>query len=224
MLKRFVFLILLILFFGCVTQQNTTSNSTQIKLQVDFFCYSFEADPLLDCTINESQIKDTLSEVNLIWEQANIEWVFGSFNLEQISSNDFALKGNETPIQIKESLLEISPVTTNGDSTWKVVIIRNFPSPVNSAGLYLPASHTIYFAETKKNNSAFIEVKPYVLAHELGHSLSLAHTEKDLVDNLMGPGAVSATLPTLTVEQIEKVKTQALKGPADPNEMPVYND
>jgi hypothetical protein len=220
-----LFLLILFTLFGCVTEEKNSANLDQLNLKIDFYCYTFASEPTLDCTLNENQVKEILSEVNLIWAQANIQWELASFNTKEISAQDFSLAQNETATQIKSKLFKISPENTNQAKIWNVAIIQNFPSPVNSAGLYLPGGHTIYFAQTKKSNTSFIEVKPYVLAHELGHSLSLGHVDaEESVDNLMGPGAINAEIPNLTQEQIQIIRKQALEGPADPDQMPSYSE
>lgn len=194
------------------------NTGSSIKLPINFYCYSFEAEPELNCTKTESQIKTALVEVNRIWAQAGIEWVFNSFTNKTLSSNNFSLTGSETVSQATAKLVNAAPKISSTEKVWNVVFIRNMPPPINGAGVTLSGAHTVYYAETKISNNETINTQYYVIAHELGHSLTLDHNcEKD---NLMGPGAITASLPFLNASQIAAVKTQALKGPANKEDMP----
>jgi hypothetical protein len=204
---------------------STQSNAGQnIKLRINFYCYSFDAESDLNCTKNESDIKATLIDVNKIWAQAGIEWVFNSFSYKRVSAGQFDLTGSETAQDVLSKLgsINIAEVSTNNSSIWNVAIIRNFPPAAPAAGVYFPSVHTLYLSEIKKMKTGSTDTKNFVLAHELGHSLTLAHVDQTTMpNNLMVPGAITVAIPSLTTDQINQAKVQALKGhPANNDEMP----
>lgn len=215
----FCSIFIVIVLFGCAKQDSAPVPNDSIKLQINFYCYSFDAEPTLDCTKTENDMRVVLVEINKVWKQADIEWIFGSFNKKSINSQQFDLTGKETTQQIKSLLGNIAPSNAPGQHVWNIVFVRNMPPPVQgAAGLYWAPVQTVYFGETKITKKGTIETQPFVLAHELGHSLTLAHS--NLPTNLMGPGAISADLPILTDDQIERARSQALKGPANRDDMP----
>ena len=204
--------------------QTDDNASATLTLPIDFYCYSFDAQEELNCTKTESDLQSALVEINRIWAQAGIQWTLNSFNTKRVSASDFSLTGSETTKQVSSKLISVAPPNYLGQKVWNVGIIRNFPSPVRAGGVTYGGVHVVYFAETKITPTSTIDTQYFVLAHELGHSLSLAHTDPNTdPDNLMGPGAVTAYLPTLKQEQIERARKQALNGPADPEDMQASN-
>lgn len=187
-----------------------------INLKIDFYCYKFQANPELNCNISQSEISNYLLEVNKIWEQANIKWELNSFQNKTIASQELnTLSGNETIQQMQQALFRIAPVNPQSDKIWNVILINSFPSPASGAGgLYFPGKGAIYFNHNRE---------PKLLAHELGHGLSLWDLSEDEVNqfptNLMGRGLRNTQNPSLNEDQINYSREQALKGPATREEM-----
>lgn len=188
-----------------------------INLNINFYCYEFESHPDLDCDMNQIQISDYLITVNDIWSQAGIQWKLNSFQERYISSQEFTLTGNESKFQMQQKLINIAPESNRENKIWNVILINSFPKPlINAGGFYFPPKGVAYFVENK-------EAK--ILAHELGHSLSLwdfNDQENSLFPtNLMGKGLKNTDYLKITLnpDQINFVKNQALIGPATGDEM-----
>ena len=96
------------------------------------------------------------------------------------------------------------------DWGWNVVIIRDFG--VGAAGYYQSSIDAAFFAQGKYPQKP---THPTILAHELGHSLSLPHYDGDGVEvNMMhaGGGGVVEESIELTVEQVDAARAQAVTG------------
>jgi len=184
-----------------------------VRLPVQVYCYSFVATPELDCTMTRKDVESMMERVNGIWKQAGIHWSLLSVRNRRISKNDFnSLDDSEEKESLREQLITISPDDVDGRKVWKVVILHK--SPVPAGGFYFAKTHTVYFFETTPRG----KTKSVVLAHELGHSLGLAH--KGDTSNLMHIGNPEGP-KTLTKDQIIAVRTQAMRGSADISEMEV---
>ena len=182
-----------------------------LYLPVQVYCYSFDAAPELNCTMTRQEIEGLADEVNGIWKQAGIEWNILSVNHRSVDKQTFpALTGSEDRHEMKQRFFAASSGNLNDKHIWNIAIIREFTLP--AGGIYFPGSHTVYFAERTPRGKTL----PVVLAHELGHSFGLAHSENAY--NLMGVGKPDVK-KTLTEDQISAVRTQAAEGPADLNDM-----
>ena len=183
-----------------------------IEMPVHVYCYSFVAAPHLDCKLNLADVSALMGEVNRIWDQANIRLSLMSVSARSISVKDFpSPNGLENRDEIRKQQIAISPTSETGSRNLNVVLVGQFSSP--SGGVYRPITHTVFFAERNGRGEPQL---PTVLAHEIGHALSLTHT--DIPGNLMRIGnAREAT--GLTDEQIRIARAQALRGPADVTDM-----
>jgi Ca2+-binding EF-hand superfamily protein len=156
-------------------------------------------------------IEALMDEVNGVWKQAGIQWNLLSVNHRTIDKKTFpALTGSEDRQEMKQRFFAVSANDLVDKRTWKIAIIREFALP--AGGIYFPRTHTVYFCERTPRGKTM----PVVLAHELGHSLSLPHS--DNAYNLMGVGKPEAE-KTLTKDQISKARAQAAGGPANRADM-----
>ncbi len=187
------------------------SGHDRLTLPVQVYCYSFEAAPELDCTLTRAEMEQMFAGANRIWSQAGIQWTMVSFTDKTVDAGLFpALSGTEERSEIRERLLAMSPRVEAGRGLWALVVVH--ASPVPAGGFYFAKTHTVYFSETTHRG----KTTPVVLAHELGHSLGLPHSEEE--SNLMFPGKPSVR-KLLTAAEISRVRAQARRGPASLDEM-----
>ena len=181
-----------------------------LELPLVAYRYTFAAAPNLDSQLSKSEIEALVTEVNRIWKPFDIRWKLQSVIDRRVEARDFAaLTGSEERTEIKRRLQAIAPKSTDRQ-LWKMVLIKEFPVP--AGGLYLPEPQTLFFAEVSRGG----KTSPVILAHELGHSLGLAHDRSPT--NLMNPAAGArdsalATAQALTPEQVTTSRAQALEGP-----------
>lgn len=187
-----------------------TGFAQQLELPLVAYRYTFAAAPNLDSQLSKSEIEALVAEVNRIWKPYDIRWKLQSVIDRRIEAKDFAaLTGAEERLDIKSRLLAIAPKSADRQ-LWKMVLIKEFPVP--AGGLYLPEPQTLFFAEVSRGG----KTSPIILAHELGHSLGLAHDRSPT--NLMNPAAGArdsalATAQALTPEQVTASRAQAQEGP-----------
>ena len=109
---------------------------------------------------------------------------------------------------ILEDLSEthVSTKSMTNEGLWTVVFIDKFPHP--AGGVWSPQTEMIFFAQFKNGERVIANI----LAHELGHSLSLSHVNAvQFPDNLMKTADGNPQTAThLTTEQIEQARQTAL--------------
>jgi Matrixin/EF hand len=187
-----------------------TGLAQQLELPLVAYRYTFAAAPHLDSQLSRSEIEALVAEVNRIWKPYDIRWKLQSVIDRRVEARDFAaLTGGEERMEIKNRLLAIAPRSADRQ-LWKMVLIKEFPVP--AGGLYLPQPQTLFFAEMSRGG----KTSPIILAHELGHSLGLAHDRSPT--NLMNPAAGArdsalAMAQALTPEQVTTSRAQAQEGP-----------
>lgn len=210
-----VLIFTLLVLTACMAQTELpaeTSATIHRTLKLKVYRYHFESMPELSSKYSNADIDEAIARVNEIWEQAGITWLLDSVEDVTLADTMFPrLEANPERSVVKERLINISPAE-HKKGVWNVVLIREFPVP--AGGLYLPPSQTLYFAETARGGMT----SPIILAHELGHSLGLAHDRGS--SNLMhraagGRGTPQENADTLTSEQIATTQRQASLGPIE---------
>lgn len=94
---------------------------------------------------------------------------------------------------------------------WNVFVIRDFGAPAVGVFVPDPGVQSIFIAQQRLDG---IPLPPWVLAHEFGHSFSLAHhVGPDRARNLMRDDPHALTEPVeLTPEQVQSARAQAASG------------
>jgi hypothetical protein len=150
---------------------------------------------------------------NQIYEAAGIHIALESVVVLQIPTTQVSsISSSDTDPVLKQKLLNIVfPANNTGDILFQAAFFHNFPS--GAKGVYLPAQEVAFIGEFARSGAAN---EPIVLAHEMGHELSLVHvnvTGASCPDaNLMCTGGTGIGT-NLTEAQISQMREQALIGP-----------
>jgi len=194
-----------------------------LVLNVRVYRCIFESIPYYNSALRDDDIQTLFRQVNHLWQAGGISWRLRT--LVPLNVEDGLLAGFDQDSKrrdYRKALVTMSPsipaVVSN--RLWKVCFMKSFP--IRSGGVYVPDTTTVFCAEVSPSG----ELNAAVLAHELGHSLGLAHT--DVQGNLMNPSELKKIHQTLVVaknsndvkntgilsdDQVDKARVQAIIGP-----------
>ena len=141
--------------------------------------------PELNSTLTEAEIRRVFAEANGVWRQAGIHWEVESV-LREAAQNEEAFPaaretGRSGRGRFRSILLQVCPQDQWLAGAWNVCVIREFPVP--AGGVFFPERRQVLWSELDPRG----ETHATILAHELGHSLCLAH-DADSPNNLMRGG------------------------------------
>lgn len=107
-----------------------------------------------------------------------------------------------------EALSSILPSGNLTRGRWDVFFAKTLGGL--AGGVYLPGVPAVMVAEFDPTGARDLVVSgPRILAHELGHSISLEHVPCTTVGNLMAPGCTTGERTRLTEDQITFTLRQA---------------
>jgi hypothetical protein len=194
---------------GSITDPGEFDNIT-----LDVRVHLLESDQFaaLDATLTESDVAVLFEGVNEIWSQAGITWRVESVVREPSLDGTVFMAAMRGEIPITAGILaSILPNHNELGGKWNVFIIRDFGN--FAGGVYLDFRGAVIFPE----NGPIGPQDPAtdgrrILAHELGHSLSLLHVPCTSVGNLMAPGCFGQDRTRLEAPQITPARAQASRG------------
>lgn len=197
-----------------------------LKLHVHFLQSD---EPLLDAPPDNIDLEAFLTEVNQIWESSAIQFRLkrtSTYRVENAQSEEryAALFTQDEAAFRREGgrqFVRLLPERKEGKKTFHIVYLHTMPH--GFGGRYLPDQGVVVLPQIKyakysrsarqQGLTGSRRVAPKVMAHELGHALSLAHER--LAGNLMTSGPNTRGLERgtgLTDEQIETARTVASSG------------
>jgi hypothetical protein len=169
----------------------------------------------LNTSLSDSEVRTLFDGANQIWQQGDVVWQIEAIvRQEAQNGEDFAraLRG-EIPLTpgLMASLLPTGQLLQEG---WDVYFVRDFGGRVG--GIYISGggvSPAVISSEVDPTGLRDLAGSgPRILAHELGHSLSLFHVPCTDAGNLMAPGCPLGQRTQLTASQIDAAHQQARTG------------
>ncbi|UCC83721.1 MAG: hypothetical protein JSW46_01960 [Gemmatimonadota bacterium] len=209
---------ILLVAFGAVACSDETGSITDPgelgNITLDVRVHLLESDQFaaLDATLTDSDVAVLFEGVNEIWSQAGITWRVESVVREPSLDGTSFIAALNGVIPVTGSVLaSILPSDNLLAGRWNVFVIRDFGN--FAGGVYLDFRGAVIFAE----NGPIGPQDPTsdgrrILAHELGHSLSLFHVPCTSAGNLMAPGCPAQDRTRLEPGQITPARAQAQRG------------
>jgi len=164
----------------------------------------------LATTLTDSEVRSIFDRTNELWSPAAIEWRIESIIREEAAGEEgfaAALLGQAG----FDAIAGVVPRERLSEGEWDVYLIRDLGGI--AGGIYFPDIPAVLGAELDPSGQRDLTGSiGRILAHELGHSLSLHHVPCTAAGNLMAPGCPSKDRTRLTASQIEAARAQASTG------------
>lgn len=161
----------------------------------------------IQSTFDNGEVTVLLERVNEIWRQAGIEWQIETIRREFAQSEDeverVLLAGRPFSTAVIAAIL---PEDRLFDEGWDAFLFHDLASTGSAPGVYLAFMPAAVSSEV---DPAGLNDPGRILAHELGHSLTLLHVECTAAGNLMAPGCNSGDRVRLTAQQIDQAREHA---------------
>jgi len=185
--------------------------SERITLSVRVHLLSSEFAPL-NTTLTDDEVGVVFARVNEVWQQADVTWDIESIvHEEALNADGFALILAGQLQASGQNVASILPLGRLLSSKWDVFLIQDLGGI--AGGFYFAGIPAVLSAEIDPlGQRELTGSAARILAHELGHSLSLAHVPCTSEGNLMAPGCNSQDRTRLTATQVQAVRQQARRG------------
>lgn len=163
-----------------------------------------------DAKLDDSHVAGLFERVNRIWSQADIAWEVESVLREPIVNEDAIEEILNGPFVISlNQLVSLLPKERLTDGRWDVFLAHDLGEAGAAPGVFLWTVPAVLSSEV---GPSAVEDAGRVLAHELGHTLTLPHVPCTAGGNLMAPRCESFEPTALTREQIDRARRQAETG------------
>ncbi len=163
--------------------------------------------PPVHSTFDAATVTALVARVNEIWRPADVMWEIESIVREFAQSEDeieeVLLAGRRFSTGVITAVLPKDRLFEEG---WDAFVLHDLVSAGGSPGVYLAFLPAAVSSEV---DPAGLDDPGRILAHELGHSLTLLHVECTLAGNLMAPLCDSHDRTRLTAEQIAQAREHA---------------
>lgn len=171
--------------------------------------------PALDTRLTDEQVSELLGEVNRVWAAAEVQWdVTAVVRAEALESDRFQEmmdaigRGQDLDVDVLRRAL---PRQDRVPGEWDIFLIHDLgESPV--AGVYFGAGLLVAKVTSPEGSLDLQGFAGRVLAHELGHSLSLPHVPCVTQGNLMAAGCLGDDRTRLEPAQVAAARLQSRSG------------
>ena len=189
-------------------------DSETMTLPVRVFLAKSEVSNKINCTMSEEDLAEVFTVVNENWAPANIHWSLESVQELRVEPNvaheyQESLKTNPRRANMKV-LIDSFPNDQRLSKGFNVFIVESMGKGAGGVFRPKPYGDVIYAHQSPRGFAV-----PAILAHELGHALSLPHTVFEKNNNLMmgsAPGRKPTRVKPLTASQIHLARIQAKQG------------
>ena len=166
----------------------------------------------LNAPITQEQAQTLVRDVNEVWGQGTIRWIVEVVVEEEAAVTPNVLNAFNGARAVDFPVLLEAIGGGSQAAGWDVYLVRDFGN-AGFAGVYFGGTG-ILFAKLADQNGV-IDLANFgtrVLAHELGHSLSLSHVACPPEGNLMAPGCPGEVRTRLSDAQVNAARAQASRG------------
>lgn len=189
-------------------QSSTDPDLEQIVLPIRVHILRSAESRHLNCMCTEAQITTWFDAANTIWSSAAIRWDLESFVYEEANNpaefDRIVELGRDADPGDRRSVVHSTyPLDQTLAPGWNIFFINRMAF---GGGVYNPQTKSVLIGE----NSPGGVLNPSILAHELGHSLGLRHSQERY--NLMAgrqQGIEPRDKIQLTTEQVARARTIA---------------
>ncbi len=184
-----------------------------VTLPVRVHILSSQRFPQLDARIDEDEVSALVVEANQVWAAAEIRWDVTEVLFEEAVETDGfqqmleqVAQGQDVDADVLRGVL---PRENRVPGEWDAFFIHDLgESPV--AGVYFGAG-LLVVKVASQFESPNLALTGRVLAHELGHSLSLPHVPCVSRGNLMAVGCLGEDRRRLEGSQIAAARRQSVR-------------
>ena len=158
-------------------------------------------------TLDNGEVSILVERVNEISSQTDVVWQIEAITREFAQSEDqveqVLLAGRPFSATVITAILPKDRLFEDG---WDAFLLHDLSSTGVGPGVYLAVIPASVSSEV---DPAGLNDPGRILAHELGHSLTLLHVACTAAGNLMAPGCDSQDRTRLSPEQIEQAREHA---------------
>lgn len=218
-MKSFKAILFLFIVLGCcaayghsqsVSNAGLNDNGKLIKLPIRIHLLKSD-DKMLSSTIKKDEVKKIFLRVNEIWKLAGIKWEIESFTEEKAQNREDYQKLQKLGFGVdfnfqRKTMTSVYPKDNLLKNGWNIFFISDLG--VMPTGVYHAETQCLIVGQKSDHE----DLNPSIVAHELGHSLSLPHTTE--LYNLMAvkqEGIKPEEKIRLTQKQIDQARSQAEK-------------
>lgn len=189
--------------------QSALNGSNTLTLSVRVHILSSRIQQI-ESGLSKKEVRELFDRVNEVWSQANVSWSVESVSNEMAVGEDELETAMQGVVPLTPQLLMgLLPKSNLHSGKWDVFFVRDLTRVVGVPGIYIANIPGVIASEV---DPAGINDPGRILAHELGHSLTLQHVPCTAEGNLMSPGCASKNRTLLSATQKEDARAQASRG------------